>query len=293
MGLGVPTGIELSESKGTQCDPDTRQEGDVLQAAIGQLDNGYTPVQLANYCATIARRGVRMDLSLVKSVSSYYDWQQTIDKHKPTVESKMDVDPSVFDPIFKGMTEAAHAYNGTAFRYLGDYPLTVACKTGTPQTAEFPNSTFICFAPAEDPQIAVAVVIEKGWHGYTGAPVARAVMDAFFFPESTQPQQGEEPDISIDPAPSAPESSAPVSPQPIQPQAPVHPLQPESVPSLVLPQQPQPVAPVAPPAEQPQSSVAGTAPSGVVRREDSITIGSNVKSYEVVITPPKSYVVVE
>ena len=63
-----------------------------------------------------------------------------------------------------------------------------ACKTGTPQTHEFPNSTFICFAPVEDPQIAIAVVIEKGWHGYTGAPVAREVLDAYFFPEKEHPE---------------------------------------------------------------------------------------------------------
>lgn len=183
LGLGVPSGIELSEAKGTQCDPDTVYPGDALQAAIGQLDNGYTPVQLANYCATIARRGVRMKLSLIKSISSYYDWTETIEEHTPQVESVLDVDPSVFDAVFDGMHQAAQDIRGTAYRYVGDYPVSIACKTGTPQTHQFPNSTFICFAPVEDPQIAIAVVIEKGWHGYTGAPVARAVMDSFFFPD--------------------------------------------------------------------------------------------------------------
>ncbi len=183
LGLGVPTGIELSESKGTQCDPDTVYPGDALQAAIGQLDNGYTPVQLANYCATIARRGVRMKLSLIKSISSYYDWTDTIEEHTPQVESVLDVDPAAFDAVFDGMHQAAQDIRGTAYRYVGDYPISIACKTGTPQTHQFPNSTFICFAPVEDPQIAIAVVIEKGWHGYTGAPVARAVMDSYFFPD--------------------------------------------------------------------------------------------------------------
>ena len=187
LGLGVPTGIELTEAKGTQCDPNTIFPGDVLQAAIGQLDNGYTPVQLANYCATLARRGVRMDLSLVKSISSYYDWQDTISTHTPEVVSTLGVDPSVLDPIIEGMIQATHDVRGTAYSYLGDYPITVASKTGTPQTNEFPNSTFICFAPADDPQIAIAVVIEKGWHGFTGAPVARAVLDAFFFPDQEAP----------------------------------------------------------------------------------------------------------
>lgn len=204
LGLGAPTGIELTEAKGTQCDPNTVYPGDVLQAAIGQLDNGYTPVQLANYCATLARRGVRMKLSLVKSISSYYDWRDTISTHTPEVANTLNVDPSVFDPVINGMIQASHDVRGTAYRYLGDYPVTVASKTGTPQTNEFPNSTFICFAPADDPQIAIAVVIEKGWHGYTGAPVARAVLDSFFFPE-----QAEDADETSDQTSgSAPESSS-------------------------------------------------------------------------------------
>lgn len=193
LGLGVPTGIELSETSGTQCDPNSVNPGDALQAAIGQLDNGYSPLQLANYVATVARRGVRMDVSLVKSVSSYYDYNDVLQAHEPTVAQTLDVAPSLFDPIFDGMIQATHSPAGTAYRYLGDYPLTVASKTGTPQTKEFPNSTFICFAPAEDPQIAIAVVIEKGWHGYTGAPVARSVLDAFFFPGSADTAQQEEP----------------------------------------------------------------------------------------------------
>ena len=182
MGLGSPTGIELSEASGTQCNPDTPFPGDALQAAIGQLDNGYTPLQLANYCATIARRGVRTRLKLVKSVSSYYDWTDVMDAPESEVLSDLGLPKSLYDPIFEGMIQATHDPRGTAYSRLGNYPLTVASKTGTPQTREFPNSTFICFAPAEDPQIAIAVVIEKGWHGYTGAPVARKVLDAYFFP---------------------------------------------------------------------------------------------------------------
>ena len=193
LGLGVPTGIELSEATGTQCDPDTPYPGDALQAAIGQLDNGYTPVQLANYCATIARRGVRTRLKLVKSISSYYDWTDVIEAPETEVLNDLGLPDSLYDPIFEGMIQASHDPRGTAYSYLGDYPLTIASKTGTPQTHEFPNSTFICFAPAEDPQIAIAVVIEKGWHGYTGAPVARRILDAYFFPEEENPSEPEDP----------------------------------------------------------------------------------------------------
>ncbi len=184
LGLGVPTGIELPEATGTQNDPNTGNPGDVLQAAIGQLNNGYTPAQLATYVSTIARRGVRKKLSIVKSVSTYYDYEDAIETPADgEVLSVLEAPDEVWDTVHRGMINATHATNGTSYRYLGDYPYTIASKTGTPQTKEFPNSTFICFAPAEDPQIAVAVVIEKGWHGYTGAPVARRVFDRWFFPE--------------------------------------------------------------------------------------------------------------
>ena len=85
----------------------------------------------------------------------------------------------------------AASRTGTAASYFGSYPVDVASKTGTPETADLPNSTFICFAPADDPQIAISVVIEQGWHGYTGAPVARDILDAYFSSDVTaqEPQQ--------------------------------------------------------------------------------------------------------
>ncbi|MEG1849771.1 MAG: penicillin-binding transpeptidase domain-containing protein, partial [Oscillospiraceae bacterium] len=189
LGLGVKTGIELSEATGTQNDPDSINPGDALQTAIGQLDNGYSPIQLANYTATLARSGVRMKLSLVKSESSYYDLNHTVRVHEPEIAETLEVPPGVFETVREGMVQASHSPNqGTAYRYLGDYPIRIASKTGTPQTHDYPNSTFICYAPADDPQIAIAGVIEKGWHGYTGAPVARTILDAYFFPDKARAQ---------------------------------------------------------------------------------------------------------
>ena len=186
LGLGVPAGIELSEAAGTQTSAATANPGDALQVAIGQLDNGFTPLQLANYAATLATGGELRKISLVKAVSSYYDRQEYRQEFSSEVLGRIDAPAAVFETVKAGMVAATHDMRGTAYRYLGDYPYMVASKTGTPQTAEFPNSTFICYAPADDPQIAVAVVIEKGWHGYTGAPVARAVLDAFFFGGETK-----------------------------------------------------------------------------------------------------------
>ncbi len=136
----------------------------MIQSAIGQLDNSFSPIQLANYAATIANRGKRMKLTMVKSINDY-TLDNTLYQHAPEVAQIVEAPQSSFETVIEGMVQASRI--GTARAWFADYPVDVASKTGTPQTKEFPNSTFICFAPAEDPVITVAVVIEKGWHGYT------------------------------------------------------------------------------------------------------------------------------
>ncbi len=185
LGLGKPTGIEINESVGDISSPTSKElfstepwyPGDVLQSSIGQLYNRFTPLQLANYAATIANKGRRMKLTLVKSINNY--GQDTIlQENTPQVATTVWGSEVDYDSIIEGM-KMASLPGGTCYSYLGPTPYAVASKTGTPQTREFPNSTFIAFAPADNPQIAVAIVIEKGWHGYTGAPVARKIFDAY------------------------------------------------------------------------------------------------------------------
>ncbi len=186
LGLGEPTGIELPEKTGVRSNPATKlqkqgeqwYEGDLVQSSIGQLYNQFTPLQLANYTATIANRGKRMKVTIVHEIRDY-SLQQVVESTQPQVVQVVDAPPEAFEAIIEGMVAASRP-GGTASATFGWYPVDVASKTGTPETAGLPNSTFIAFAPAQDPQIAVAVVIEKGWHGYTGAPVARAAFDAYF-----------------------------------------------------------------------------------------------------------------
>lgn len=188
LGLGQPTGIELSEFRGQVSSPELKQKlhrgedkqwvpGDVIQTSIGQLDSQFSPLQLANYCATLANRGKRMKLSILKSVKSY-SFEETVYEHNPEVVEEIQADVA-FQAIHDGMVLASGP-TGTAGSTFGNYEIKTASKTGTPETKEFPNSTFISYAPADDPEIAVCVVIEKGWHGYTGAPVTREVYDAYF-----------------------------------------------------------------------------------------------------------------
>ena len=188
LGLGQPTGIEIAENIGHLSSPEVKEQvepgtpwfpADTVQSSIGQLYNQFTPLQLANYAATIGNRGTRMDVNIVRSVKTY-TMDETVWENEPTVVQQVDATPQAFEVTIQGM-EMATAPGGTSYAYWGDYPMPIASKTGTPETKAFPNSTYICFGPSEDPEITVAVVIEKGWHGYTGAPVAKAIFDAYFY----------------------------------------------------------------------------------------------------------------
>jgi penicillin-binding protein 2 len=185
FGIGRPTGIEIGEDIGQMSSRELRESagrqwyaGDVMQAAIGQGDTLITPLQMASYMATLANDGVRKEMRLIKSVKTY-DLDETIKEAGMVVMETMNVPKEVFETVKDGMVQASRI--GTAAAYFGNYPIDVASKTGTPQTSGLPNSVFVCFAPAYDPEIAVVIVIEKGWHGYTGAPVAKAILDAYFF----------------------------------------------------------------------------------------------------------------
>lgn len=198
-GLGEPTGVELREEVGHRASKEYSKsinkdwnEGDVVQAAIGQDENRFSLLQLANYTATIANRGKRMKAHLVKSVVSY-NFEEAIRDVQPEVLETMDIKDGVFDVVIDGMVAAAGP-GGTSLGLFNNYPVTVAAKTGTPQTSPTTqNSVYICFAPVEDPQIAIAVIIEDGWHGFTGAPVAKEIMNEYFFASSDaqRPQQAE------------------------------------------------------------------------------------------------------
>ncbi|MFA7637603.1 MAG: penicillin-binding transpeptidase domain-containing protein, partial [Monoglobales bacterium] len=190
FGLGQPTGIELSgETEGVLAGPEYRKSidkiwypGDTIQAAIGQSDNMFTPLQMANYTATIANGGVRYKPHLVKSIMSY-DGKKTIAEFSPEKVSEIDISPENLKYVHSGMR--AVCVTGSAKVVFGDYDIAVAGKTGTAQSGgnRTPHSWFISFAPYDNPQIAVAVVIEHaginglGKHVYN---VAKAMYDAYF-----------------------------------------------------------------------------------------------------------------
>ena len=195
-GLGEPTGVEIKERIGQISNPDwatnkgiTWNNGDVLQASIGQGYSLFSPVQLANYVATIANKGVRVNAHFVKSVNSH-DFSEVIYETPIEVLSDMNMTDYTYETVLSGMLQSSQDSSGFVW---GDFDIKVASKTGTPQTSTATvNSTFICFAPADDPQIAIAVIIEKGWQGYTAAPVAKEILQYYFGTES-----GDSPETDI------------------------------------------------------------------------------------------------
>lgn len=206
LGLGQRTGIELSEAVGRIASPEWKEilftgadadwyAGDTVQAAIGQSDTMVTPIQLARYCAALANFGTVYECSILKSVSSY-DYSESIFERTPTVANDMDdVEDYTWGLIREGMTGAANSPYGTVFTTFGavGYTPTVAAKTGTTETGGVTDdAAFICYAPADDPEIAIAVVVENGSAGANLAPIARAVLDYYFeFKQSTQQVEDE------------------------------------------------------------------------------------------------------
>ena len=156
----------------------TWNPGDILQASIGQSDNLITPIQLANYVATIANGGTLYQPHLLKYVKDS-ETGDIIKEQKPVVKSEIKLKTETVDAIKRGMRRVAD--EGTASSVFSDFFIEVAGKTGTAEVSRGSNNgIFVAFAPYDNPQIAIAVVIEHGTGGYLAAPVAKAVFEEYF-----------------------------------------------------------------------------------------------------------------
>lgn len=187
LGLGEATGIELTEEENigklaspaeSEKDGEKWVPGDTLQYAIGQSKNLFTPLQLANYLATIVNGGTRYKTHIVKAVRD----SQTgvlIQETKPTVLSEIDIAPENRKAILEGMRDVVEL--GTASTVFENFNVRVGGKTGT---AEVPgradNAIFVGFAPYDNPTIAVCAVLEEGVHGANAARAVRDVLDTYF-----------------------------------------------------------------------------------------------------------------
>ncbi|MDD5923267.1 MAG: penicillin-binding transpeptidase domain-containing protein [Clostridia bacterium] len=182
FGLGVKTGVEMYESKGTLAgrDNDIWYDANTVKAAIGQSDNAFTPLQLATYVSTIANNGVRLKTHLVNRVESF-DGSKVIyenDINSPEVVQKTGISDSNMKTLKKAMREVVAS--GTAQSIFGDYEIKIAAKTGTAENSGSDHTTFICYAPYDKPEIAIAVVLEHGAKGKYSMSVAKDIMDEYF-----------------------------------------------------------------------------------------------------------------
>lgn len=199
FGLGETTGIEFSEeAKGNISSREYKKKiatteydsswyaGDTIQTAIGQSYSYFTPIQLANYIAGIANNGTRYKTHILKSVRSSVDGS-VVYEPEPEVIGMVEIAPDDMEAVKQGMLGVVE--EGSASGIFDDYTVTIGGKTGTAQIGKnvSDNALFVAFAPFDEPEIAVAVVIEHGAVGRNAAYVAKDIFNAYF-EESNIPQ---------------------------------------------------------------------------------------------------------
>ena len=186
FGFGEPTGIEIGDASGILASREEREEkggvwygGDTVMAAIGQSDNLFTPIQLANYVSTLIAGGERYETRLLKAVKTYDNAEVVAVGDTKPVET-IDLSESTLSAIKKGMYDLTTT--GSLSYYFKDCIVPAGAKTGTAQLGENTtnNGMFVCFAPYDDPEIAVAVAIEKGGSGSALASTAVKILNAYF-----------------------------------------------------------------------------------------------------------------
>ncbi len=194
FGLGQPTGIEISEETGILATPEYAESigtpwrpGDTVQYAIGQSYNVFTPLQIANYAATLANGGTRYEAHLVKSIKSY-DYSETILEKEPVIAANLEISQSTLDLVHEGMRRVGDTgFCANAFSKIQN-GIKAAAKTGTAQvwrtingeSKRTNNGILITYAPAEDPEIAIGLVIEGSTTGVDCAPVAADIYNQYF-----------------------------------------------------------------------------------------------------------------
>ena len=187
FGLGKPTGIEIGDSAGSLASPEYAEENDLewtdgqtLTAAIGQSYNLFTPLQLANYIATLAGGGAHYNAHLLKNVKSY-DNSDLIYTYDETPTNTVAISSENLQAVLSGMHDLT---TGSLSTYFSNCVVDAAAKTGTAQTGGTNNNgVFVAFAPYDKPQIAVAIVIEKGDAGAALASTAVEILNSYFSKE--------------------------------------------------------------------------------------------------------------
>lgn len=202
FGLGTKTGIELQgETAGVLASRETKQQmhsddpnwnpGNTLNASIGQGDNEFSPLQMARYISMLANGGHKIDVSIIKTIRNADGSEASKEEINKFVNKKLglaeDTEPerelnqSYLNAVLQGMKSVTSDTGGTAYVRFKDFNISVGGKTGS---AEAPNNQvhawFVGFAPFENPEIAIVVMVENGGHGNYTAEVVRDIMGEYF-----------------------------------------------------------------------------------------------------------------
>lgn len=207
FGLGGKTGIELpSETSGQLASRETKQKlhpddptwhpGDTLQAAIGQGDNSFSPLQMARYISMLTNGGKKVDVSIVKTIRNANGTEVSKDEINKFVNQKLGLEEDTtedlqiqqqnLNAVLEGMKSVAMDEGGTAYVRFKDFNISVGGKTGSAEAGKDANGNdivhawFVGFAPFENPEIAIVVMVENGGHGNYTAEVVRDIMAEYF-----------------------------------------------------------------------------------------------------------------
>ena len=198
FGLGQYTGIELFEEKGVMASPEfteslggTWYEGSVLSVAIGQESSQFTPVQLANYIATLVNGGTRNAVHLLKEVKSG-DFSQVEYTYEPQVLGTIEIETENLQAVKAGML--ALTTQGSVSQHFRDLPFQAGGKTGSAQVDDQTdaNAIFVCFAPYDDPEVALALVVERGGSGSELGAMAADILSYYFSVQETRDEAPQE-----------------------------------------------------------------------------------------------------
>lgn len=203
FGLGVKTGVELSgETAGTLASKQYAQSiglpwnpGDTINAAIGQGYNRFTPLQMAKYISMIANGGNDIDVTIVKSIRNADGTEVSKEEINKFVNEKLgltneeediNINQDYLNAVKEGMKSVTSDTAGTAYVRFKDFNIEVGGKTGSAEAGkdknnkDLVNAWFAAFAPYDDPEIAVVVMVENGGHGNYTAEAVRNVMAEYF-----------------------------------------------------------------------------------------------------------------
>lgn len=189
FGLGQSTGIEIGDVSGVLASPEWAEahdrewtDGQTITAAIGQSYNLFTPLQLANYVATLVSGGAHYEAHLLKNVKSY-DNSRVINVYGKGPLNDLNISDSTMAAVTKGMHDLTYDSLRSAFSRC---VVEAGAKTGSAQVGtDIANGTFVAYAPYDDPEIAIAIVVEKGGSGSLLANAAVDIINAWFTRDGT------------------------------------------------------------------------------------------------------------